>query len=69
MELDSYIESQKQYKENIENNIIFNACIIIQNTIQLADILLNIPNGFWRKIGMKLYESQKNNQVYKKSKG
>lgn len=69
MELDSYIESQKQYKENIENKIIFNACIIIQNTIQLADILLNIPNGFWRKIGMKLYESQKNNQVYKKSKG
>lgn len=53
-ELNHFIDRGNEY--NINNSIILNALAAVTSASSLIDLLLNIPNGFWRKMGMKVFD-------------
>lgn len=55
-ELDIYME-EKDFE--VENDMMFSAFMSVSTMLTMINTLLEIPNGFWRKMGMKIIDSQK----------
>lgn len=64
--MEKYKKELDDYTNNtdfeVENSMMFHAFLSVSTTLSLIKTLLEIPNGFWRKMGMFVVD---NNQLFK----
>lgn len=62
----NYDIENKEYQ--IRNSMIVASFMSISTILKMTNILLDIPNGFFRKLGMKVIDSQKEKGKYENAK-
>lgn len=55
---DLNINMERSGKYHTQNSKLANALVAVSNTLTMINTLLDIPNGFWRKMGMKVIDFQ-----------